>query len=72
MFYNPVGLQGWEVAMASGLFAVGFLAIATGFAFTLAWFVDRERAPATHPVAAPKPVPQPTAAPVPEFAAAPA
>ncbi len=70
--YNPVGLQGWEVAVASGLCAVGFLAVATGFAFTLAWFLDREHAPAARPVAATKLVSQPTAAPAPEFAAAPA
>jgi hypothetical protein len=65
--YNPIGLGGWEIVVASGLCAVGFLVVATVFAGTLAWPFDREAAPAAKPVAASKPVPRPTASPAPEY-----
>jgi hypothetical protein len=68
--YNPVGLEGWEIVAASGLCAIGFLMVSTVFAVTMAWFFDRERAPATKPVAVPKPAARPATSPAPEYAAA--
>jgi len=43
--YNPVGLQGWEVVVASGLCAVVALSIGTTIGAAVALFVTRERAP---------------------------
>ena len=68
--YNPVGLQGWEIVAASGLCAIGFLMISAVVAGAMAWFFDRERAPAAKPVAAAKPAVQPAPSRVPEYAAA--
>lgn len=69
--YSPAGLEGWEIVAASGLCALGFLAIATVFALGLSFVVLREPAPARAradaPVFGAQPVqsaqePRPTAA----------
>jgi hypothetical protein len=66
--YSPVGLQGWEIVAASGLFAVGFLAITTVISSALAYMVFRERVPAHRPVVAP--TERPAALPQPQLAPA--
>jgi hypothetical protein len=57
--YSPVGLQAWEIVVASGLCAVAALTIGTLIGAAVAFFVTRQPAPAraTEP-ARPASVPQ--------------
>ena len=55
--YTPDGLQAWEIIVASGLCALGFLTVSTLISATFAVLVTREPAPARAPVAAPHPAP---------------
>lgn len=57
--YNAVGLEPWEVVVASGIFAVCMVALATTIGFTLAWLLLRERSDVRHPVVAPSETRQP-------------
>jgi hypothetical protein len=66
--YSPVGLQGWEIVAASGLFAVGVLTVATVISSALAYLAFREKVPAHRPVVAP--TERPAALPQPELAPA--
>ena len=53
--YAPEGLQAWEIIVASGLCALGFLAASAIVTSTFIALVMREPSPARTPVAASPP-----------------
>ena len=50
--YSAAGLEAWEIIVASGLCAVGFLSVSTVFAVAFSIFVTREPRAATAQVPA--------------------